>query len=50
MFHRGVARRRPGSTGLNIFSYELNMNGYPFKRSKSLLNKAQLLKGKNLLL
>ena len=49
--NRGVmTRRTPGSTGFNIFSSELNVNGYPFKRSKSLLNKGQLLKGKNLLL
>ena len=43
---RDVARRKPGSTDFNIFSSELNVNGYPFKRSKSLLNKGQPLKGK----
>ena len=45
----GVARRRLGSTGFNIFSSELNVNGYLFKRSNSLLDKGQLIKGKNLL-
>ena len=46
----GVARRRPGSTGFNTILSELNVNGYPFKRSNFLLNKGQLFKGKNLLL
>ena len=32
------------------FHLELNVNGYPFKRSNSLLDKGQLFKGKNLLL
>ena len=45
-----VARRRPGSTGFNIFSSELSVNGYPFKRSNSLLDKGQLSIEKNLLL
>ena len=34
----------------NIFSSELNVNGYPFKRSNSPQNKGQLVNGKNLLL
>ena len=29
---RGVARRRPGSTGFNILPSQLNLNGYPFKK------------------
>ena len=49
-YSRGVARRWPGSTGFSIFSSELNVNGYPFKNGNSLLDKGQLLKGKNLLL
>ena len=44
---KGVARWRPGSPGFNIFSSGLNVNRYPFKRSNSLLDKGQLLKGKN---
>ena len=43
---KGVARRRPGSTGFDIFSSELNVNGYSFKRSNPLLDKGQLLKKK----
>ena len=47
---RGVTRKRLGSTSFNIFSSELNVNGYPFKKSNSFLNKGQLFKEKNLLL
>ena len=34
---RGGTRRRHGSTGFNILSSQLNLNGHPFKKSNSLL-------------
>ena len=43
---KGVVRRRPGSTGFDIFSSELNVNGYSFKRSNSLFDKGQLFKAR----
>ena len=39
VMHRSVARRRLGSTGINIFSSELNVNGYSFRRSNFIINK-----------